>query len=109
MLTLADIGFEAPAALLRYIAPKGSICVDGVSLTVNGVDAHGFDVNLVPHTLAHTAFGASATGTPAPSEPATAVRASSPDNTSSASSSSSESERESESECVKCVSRVCMT
>jgi riboflavin synthase len=56
--------FEAPPALLRYVAPKGSICVDGVSLTVNGVDAQGFDVNLVPHTLAHTAFGATATGAP---------------------------------------------
>jgi riboflavin synthase len=48
--------FTAPAPLLRYIAQKGSICVDGVSLTVNAVDADGFDVALIPHTLAHTAF-----------------------------------------------------
>ena len=54
--------FSAPAALLRYVAVKGSICVDGVSLTVNAVDATGFEVNLVPHTLQHTAFGATADG-----------------------------------------------
>jgi riboflavin synthase len=54
--------FAAPAALLRYVAAKGSICVDGVSLTVNAVDDHGFEVNLVPHTLAHTAFAATAAG-----------------------------------------------
>ena len=54
--------FRAPRALLRYVAGKGSICVDGVSLTVNGVDDDGFDVNLVPHTLAHTAFGVSGQG-----------------------------------------------
>jgi riboflavin synthase len=41
---------------LRYIAEKGSVCVDGVSLTVNAVDAEGFEVNLVPHTIARTAF-----------------------------------------------------
>ena len=49
--------FAAPAALRRYIAAKGSICVDGVSLTVNAVDDNGFEVALVPHTIAHTAFG----------------------------------------------------
>jgi riboflavin synthase len=49
--------FAVPAPLRRYIAAKGSICVDGVSLTVNGVDDNGFEVALVPHTLAHTAFG----------------------------------------------------
>jgi len=48
--------FAAPASLLRYVARKGSICVDGVSLTVNEVDDHGFDVALVPHTVANTAF-----------------------------------------------------
>ena len=46
----------APKLLLRYIAQKGSICVDGVSLTVNAVDAAAFEVALVPHTIAHTAF-----------------------------------------------------
>ena len=54
--------FEAPAALLRYVATKGSICVDGVSLTVNAVDDGGFDVNLVPHTIQNTAFQATALG-----------------------------------------------
>ena len=54
--------FAAPAALLRYIAKKGSICVDGVSLTVNAVDDQGFEVALIPHTVANTAFAASAVG-----------------------------------------------
>lgn len=54
--------FGAPAALLRYVAAKGSICVDGVSLTVNAVDHEGFEVALVPHTIAHTAFGRTAIG-----------------------------------------------
>jgi riboflavin synthase len=54
--------FVAPASLLRYVAVKGSICVDGVSLTVNAVDDEGFEVNLVPHTLQHTAFGVTADG-----------------------------------------------
>lgn len=49
--------FEAPDALCRYIAEKGSICVDGVSLTVNGVDGARFNVSLVPHTLAMTTLG----------------------------------------------------
>ena len=47
---------SAPRALLRYIAVKGSICVDGVSLTVNVADDSGFEFNLVPHTLANTSF-----------------------------------------------------
>jgi riboflavin synthase len=54
--------FSAPAALLRYVAKKGSICVDGVSLTVNEVDADGFEVALVPHTVAHTAFSSTHVG-----------------------------------------------
>ena len=45
---------RAPAALARYIAGKGSICLDGVSLTVNGVEGALFDVNVVPHTLQST-------------------------------------------------------
>jgi riboflavin synthase len=48
--------FSAPAALLRYVAKKGSICVDGVSLTVNEVDDAGFEVALIPHTVANTRF-----------------------------------------------------
>ena len=54
--------FAAPAPLLKYIAKKGSICVDGVSLTVNAVDAEGFEVALVPHTVAHTRFSETAVG-----------------------------------------------
>ena len=54
--------FAAPAALLKYIATKGSICVDGVSLTVNGVDADGFEVALIPHTVVHIAFSSTAVG-----------------------------------------------
>ena len=54
--------FRAPAALLRYIAKKGSICVDGVSLTVNEVDDEGFEVALIPHTVEHTAFAQTAVG-----------------------------------------------
>lgn len=54
--------FAAPQALLRYIAKKGSICVDGVSLTVNEVDGQGFEVALIPHTVANTAFAGSAVG-----------------------------------------------
>jgi len=47
----------APAELSRYIAAKGSICVDGVSLTVNEVSGHQFGVNIVPHTIEHTNLG----------------------------------------------------
>ncbi len=54
--------FTAPRGVLRYVAAKGSIAVDGVSLTVNAVDDAGFEVNLVPHTVAHTAFGETAAG-----------------------------------------------
>lgn len=54
--------FDAPAPLLRYVAKKGSICVDGVSLTVNAVDEAGFEVALVPHTVAHTAFAQTKAG-----------------------------------------------
>jgi riboflavin synthase len=45
------IGFRAPASLSRYIAQKGSVCIDGVSLTVNQVGHEDFEVNLIPHTL----------------------------------------------------------
>lgn len=54
--------FSAPASLSKYIATKGSICVDGVSLTVNAVDDEGFEVALIPHTVAHTAFSATRIG-----------------------------------------------
>jgi riboflavin synthase len=49
--------FQAPEALAKYIAEKGSICVDGVSLTVNSVDGARFSVNIVPHTLEETTLG----------------------------------------------------
>ena len=52
----------APAPLRRYIAKKGSICVDGVSLTVNETDDEGFEVALIPHTVAHTAFATTRPG-----------------------------------------------
>jgi riboflavin synthase len=42
--------FELPAELMRFVAPKGSICIDGVSLTVNRVEGQLFDVNIIPHT-----------------------------------------------------------
>jgi riboflavin synthase len=50
--------FEIPGTLARYVAPKGSICIDGVSLTVNEVEAARFGVNLIPHTLTVTTLGA---------------------------------------------------
>lgn len=53
----------APAELARYIAHKGSICVDGVSLTVNGVDGACFELNIVPHTLDETIIGRYQAGT----------------------------------------------
>jgi riboflavin synthase len=46
--------FELPADLMRFVAPKGSICVNGVSLTVNQVEGLRFDVNIIPHTLKET-------------------------------------------------------
>ena len=47
---------ELPGVLARYVAGKGSVCIDGVSLTVNDVGANRFDVNLIPHTIAVTTF-----------------------------------------------------
>ena len=47
---------EAPTSLARYIAPKGSVAVNGVSLTTNTVDGTRFSVNLIPHTMASTTF-----------------------------------------------------
>lgn len=54
--------FEVPPALARYIAAKGSVCVDGVSLTVNHIEANRFGVNLIPHTMAVTTFAARRVG-----------------------------------------------
>jgi riboflavin synthase len=49
--------FELPVFLMRFVAAKGSICVDGVSLTVNHVGGSCFDVNIIPHTLKATTLG----------------------------------------------------
>ncbi len=48
--------FEIPRELARYVAAKGSVCIDGVSLTVNEADANAFGVNLIPHTISVTTF-----------------------------------------------------
>lgn len=48
--------FRVPASLSRYIAEKGSVCIDGTSLTINTVEGDEFEVNLVPHTVTHTRF-----------------------------------------------------
>jgi riboflavin synthase len=57
-----EMAFEPPPGLHRFIASKGSVCLDGVSLTVNEIDATAFAVGLVPHTLAVTTLGARAVG-----------------------------------------------
>jgi len=54
--------FRMPEAISRYVAKKGSICVDGVSLTVNEVEGARFGVNIVPHTMEATIFGKYTTG-----------------------------------------------
>jgi riboflavin synthase len=54
--------FELPQALMRYVAPKGSICIDGVSLTVNEVAGRCFEVNIIPHTHEVTTLGELAVG-----------------------------------------------
>ena len=54
--------FRVPEPLARYIAPKGSVAIDGVSLTVNEVERTSFGVNIIPHTAAVTTFGDLAPG-----------------------------------------------
>ena len=56
--------FEVPANLARYIAAKGSVCIDGTSLTVNEVSGARFGVNLIPHTVERTIFHARRAGDP---------------------------------------------
>jgi riboflavin synthase len=56
------LSFELPQALMRYVAPKGSICIDGVSLTVNEVSGRRFEVNIIPHTHEITTLGELAVG-----------------------------------------------
>ena len=58
----SEYTFEAPKSLDRYTARKGSVCVDGVSLTVNRVRGSKFEVNLIPHTLKVTTLGRLARG-----------------------------------------------
>ena len=54
--------FEAPAELSRFIAAKGSVALDGTSLTVNGVEGDRFWITLIPHTLSVTTWGERRTG-----------------------------------------------
>ena len=54
---------EVPVGLARYLAAKGSVCVDGVSLTINAVAGAQFEVNVIPHTLEQTVIGAYGCGT----------------------------------------------
>ena len=54
--------FEAPADLARFIAPKGSVALNGTSLTVNEVDGTRFGVNIIPHTKSATTWGAVSKG-----------------------------------------------
>jgi riboflavin synthase len=56
--------FEVSAEISRYIAAKGSVCIDGVSLTVNEVAANHFGVNLIPHTIEATTFRHKRVGDP---------------------------------------------
>ncbi|MDQ6997459.1 MAG: riboflavin synthase, partial [Mariprofundus sp.] len=53
-----EFSFTLPDALARYVVVKGSVCINGVSLTVNKVGRNDFTVNLIPHTLSHTNLGA---------------------------------------------------
>ena len=59
---MARIALRTPAELVRYIAPKGSVALDGVSLTVNEVGGDTFSVLVIPHTLQITTLGALAVG-----------------------------------------------
>ena len=52
------LGFRATPNILRYVVEKGSIAIDGISLTVNHVDRDSFDVAIIPHTRDHTTLGA---------------------------------------------------
>ena len=59
---MARLTFRAPAALMRFVAQKGSVALDGVSLTVNEVGRDTFSVLIIPHTLKVTTFGAAKAG-----------------------------------------------
>jgi riboflavin synthase len=56
------LSFEVPEHLARYVAPKGSVALDGTSLTVNEVSGTRFGVNLIPHTLTVTTWGSKKPG-----------------------------------------------
>ncbi len=58
------VTFEAPITLAKFIAPKGSVALNGTSLTVNGVDGARFDVNFIPHTKSETTWGDLTLGDP---------------------------------------------
>jgi riboflavin synthase len=58
MTDMARFSLRAPPQLTRFIAPKGSVALDGVSLTVNAVEGDTFSVLIIPHTLQVTTFGA---------------------------------------------------
>lgn len=58
------LAFELPEALARYVSRKGSVCLDGVSLTVNEVRAADFEVCVIPHTLEATTLGGLEVGDP---------------------------------------------
>jgi riboflavin synthase len=68
IVAMADEGdstrvtFEAPEALARFVAPKGSVCLNGTSLTVNEVEGTRFGVNFIPHTKQATTWGDAAVG-----------------------------------------------
>jgi len=57
------LGLELPAEYARYIAKKGSVSIDGVSLTINEVSGNGFEVNIIPHTVDATIIGGYTVGT----------------------------------------------
>jgi len=59
-----EVRFSAPPDLLRYVVEKGSVTVDGVSLTVTSVDGAGFTVALIPETLERTTLGTAGPGRP---------------------------------------------
>ena len=58
MTDMARFSLRAPPQLARFIAPKGSVALDGVSLTVNAVEGDTFSVLIIPHTLQVTTFAA---------------------------------------------------
>ena len=59
---MAHVDIEAPHALAKFIAEKGSVALDGASLTINKVDGDAFTILLIPHTLAVTIWGAPKAG-----------------------------------------------